>query len=57
MPIHVRPADLTLLPQVVVTTARRERFLRRVATVVTMLAALVAVLVVSVISVTLGLMT
>jgi hypothetical protein len=55
MPVRVRPTDVTLLAQVVVTSDRRKRFLRRVATVLTAFAAFVAVLVVSVLSVALGL--
>jgi hypothetical protein len=45
------------LPKVVVSTAGRERFLRRIATVVTAFSALIALLVVSVVSVALGLIT
>jgi hypothetical protein len=50
MPVHVRPADPALLSKVAVSTASRDRFLRRVATAVTAFAAVVAVLVVSLIS-------
>jgi hypothetical protein len=55
MPVHVRPADPALLAKVAVSTASRDRFLRRVATAVTAFAAGVAVLVVSLISLVLGL--
>jgi len=54
MPVPVQTSR-SYPPQVVVTSARRQRFLRRVATVVTALAAFVAVLVVSIISLALGL--
>jgi hypothetical protein len=54
MSLHIRPADLTLSRHLVAPIARRERFLRRVATVVPALAASVAVLVVSINSMALG---
>ena len=54
MPVPVQTSR-SYPPQVVVTSARRQRFLRRVATVVTALAAFIAVLVVSIISLALGL--
>jgi type VI protein secretion system component VasF len=57
MPANSRAADATLLPNVNVTTAQRERLRRRVATAVTALAAFVAVLVASVVSVLLGFLT
>jgi uncharacterized membrane protein len=50
MPVHVRPADPALLSKVAVSTASRDRFLRRAATAVTAFAAGVAVVVVSLIS-------
>jgi hypothetical protein len=55
MPVKVRPADPGLLFEVAVSTASRDRFLRRLATAVSAFAALVAVLVVSLISLAFGL--
>ena len=54
MPVQV-DSSRSYPVQVVVTSARRQRFLRRVATAVTALAAFIAVLVVSIISLVLGL--
>ena len=62
----LRPVKVSAMPvqvdssrsypvQVVVTSARRQRFLRGVATAVTALAAFIAILIVSIISLALGL--